>query len=421
MFWTRWRSSVNGAMPIHCAPSPPICVMPVISPLPSGLSSTIVWQPMPAPTSVPSGALVELLCGQPEQKNGVRAGHRQRRAGGAAIASSARIARPRPTELHARAQARGDRAGDQVRVEVELGGQQRRAALVALADDARGARRRRRAPPCSVRLDERALLLDHEDLVEARARTRAPSSRLERPDHPELEDPHAGALQRALVEAEVGAAPGAGRGSVLPAATMPSQASRGALDAVHAVLARVGERELGARAEQRALQLERGRGEQVAVRHVLVGRARASSPPAAPGAPARSPPSAVPVASATLGDDLERRTTAPRRASRRARAGRGRAPPARRRGRTPACAGWRAATRRRSGGSRTCSRVVADHGQRAAGARHARRSCRGGARRPRGRGRAPCRTRCRARRRSARRAARRRAGCPRPRSRRAPR
>jgi hypothetical protein len=36
------------------------------------LSSTIVWQPIPAPTSVPSGALIELLCGQPEQKNGVR-------------------------------------------------------------------------------------------------------------------------------------------------------------------------------------------------------------------------------------------------------------------------------------------------------------------------------------------------------------
>ena len=71
-FWTRWVSSVKGAMPIHCAPSPPICVMPVISPLPSGLSRTIVWQPIPPPTSVPSGALIELLCGQPEQKNGVR-------------------------------------------------------------------------------------------------------------------------------------------------------------------------------------------------------------------------------------------------------------------------------------------------------------------------------------------------------------
>ncbi len=71
-FWTRWLSSVNGAMPIHCAPSPPICVMPVMSPLPSGFRRTIVWQPIPPPTSVPSGALTELLCGHPEQKNGVR-------------------------------------------------------------------------------------------------------------------------------------------------------------------------------------------------------------------------------------------------------------------------------------------------------------------------------------------------------------
>ena len=30
------RLSVNGAMPIHCAPSPPICVMPVIVPCPPG-------------------------------------------------------------------------------------------------------------------------------------------------------------------------------------------------------------------------------------------------------------------------------------------------------------------------------------------------------------------------------------------------
>ena len=77
-FWTKCPSSVNGAMPIHCAPSPPICVIPVMSPRPSGFSRIIVWQPIPAPTSVPSGVGVELLCGQPEQKNGVRGGHRQR-------------------------------------------------------------------------------------------------------------------------------------------------------------------------------------------------------------------------------------------------------------------------------------------------------------------------------------------------------
>jgi hypothetical protein len=32
----------------------------------------IVWQPMPAETIEPSGAAVELLCGQPEQNQAVR-------------------------------------------------------------------------------------------------------------------------------------------------------------------------------------------------------------------------------------------------------------------------------------------------------------------------------------------------------------
>ena len=32
----------------------------------------IVWQPMPAETMLPSGATVELLCGQPEQYHAVR-------------------------------------------------------------------------------------------------------------------------------------------------------------------------------------------------------------------------------------------------------------------------------------------------------------------------------------------------------------
>ena len=32
----------------------------------------MVWQPMPAETMLPSGATVELLCGQPEQDQAVR-------------------------------------------------------------------------------------------------------------------------------------------------------------------------------------------------------------------------------------------------------------------------------------------------------------------------------------------------------------
>ena len=33
---------------------------------------TMPWQPIPAPTSAPSGTFVEVLWGQPEQKNGAR-------------------------------------------------------------------------------------------------------------------------------------------------------------------------------------------------------------------------------------------------------------------------------------------------------------------------------------------------------------
>jgi hypothetical protein len=163
-----------------------------------------------------------------------------------------------------------DGAGDQVGVEVELARQERPAVLVELAEDARRT--------CDavqrlleVRLDERALLLGHEDLVEA-VRELARDLGLDRPQHPELEDPDAGALEAGAVDAEraqrvhqvvVGLA---GAGDAEPGALRT-------LDPIHAVLARVGKRQLGARAEHRLLHVERRRGEQVAVRHVLVGLA----------------------------------------------------------------------------------------------------------------------------------------------------
>ena len=60
-------------MPIHCIPSPPIWDRPVTVPAcDSSISSTRAWQPMPPPTRVPGSGLVELLCGQPEQKYGTR-------------------------------------------------------------------------------------------------------------------------------------------------------------------------------------------------------------------------------------------------------------------------------------------------------------------------------------------------------------
>ena len=201
---------------------------------------------------------------------------------------------------------------------------------------------------------------------------------------------------------------------------MPSQARSAPSIAVDAVLARVGERELGARPEQRPLHVERRGREQVAVRHVLVRLAV----PLDGGhhrhdAVARDRRGADGVGHAR--DDLE--------------AG-------------PQAGGARAGERvqaevehllhvagiedrhveaceQRLGRARDRRRlaagVVADDRRARRPCARRRRSCRGGASRPRGRGRAPCRTTWPARRRTSSRAAGRPAGCPTPRWRRAPR
>ena len=70
MFWKRCGVSVNGATPIHCAPSPPMWVTPM---MPRSMPMAMPWQPMPAAATLPAGTTVERLCGQPEQKNAVRA------------------------------------------------------------------------------------------------------------------------------------------------------------------------------------------------------------------------------------------------------------------------------------------------------------------------------------------------------------
>ena len=161
------------------------------------------------------------------------------------------------------AQPRGDGAGDDVGVDVELEREQRIAVLVALADDARragGAVERL----LQLALHERALLLHHQDLVEAVGEL-AHDLLLERPDHAQLEDADA----REPVEAEVaqrvlGVVVGLAAGDD----AQPGVAL--ALDPVDAVLARVGERQVAADAEHAALHVERGGREQVAVGLVLV-------------------------------------------------------------------------------------------------------------------------------------------------------
>ena len=65
MFWNTCGRSLNGEMPIHDAPSPPMWVK--VS-MPRSMNMASVWQPMPPTTVLPSGARVEVLCGHPEQK-----------------------------------------------------------------------------------------------------------------------------------------------------------------------------------------------------------------------------------------------------------------------------------------------------------------------------------------------------------------
>ena len=161
----------------------------------------------------------------------------------------------------------GHGAGDHVGVEVDLRRQQALTVLVALADDPRGMRRAVEGL-LERGLDERALLFDHDDLLEA-ARELVHDLALERPDHAELEDSDAGALE--LGRAETEAAQGvdevvvglAGRDDAEPRVA-------GALDPVDAILAGVRERELGAHAEHRSLHLERLWRKQMTARLMLI-------------------------------------------------------------------------------------------------------------------------------------------------------
>ena len=64
-------SDVNGACPTQPTPSPPMWLISEVRR--SGIQIAMPWQPMPAIARLPSGTRVDVLCGQPEQKNGVRA------------------------------------------------------------------------------------------------------------------------------------------------------------------------------------------------------------------------------------------------------------------------------------------------------------------------------------------------------------
>ena len=196
-FWNMCGVFVNGAMPTHCAPSPPMCVRPIVRR--SGIVSAMPWQPMPAAAIEPSGTTVERLCGQPEQKYGGRASVSA--AGRSRSASSSATRAVIGGELQLALQAAGHDLGDAVGVELAVGRHQRTALLVALAHDARvlGVVVEHVAQE---QLDERALLLDDQDLLEA-PRELAHDARLHREEHADLQDADAVARERGVVEAEL--------------------------------------------------------------------------------------------------------------------------------------------------------------------------------------------------------------------------
>src|SRR6188474_1791841 len=61
---------VNGDWPSQDAPSPPMWVKVDVL---RSIQIDMKWQPIPATARLPSGTFVDVLCGQPEQKYGVRA------------------------------------------------------------------------------------------------------------------------------------------------------------------------------------------------------------------------------------------------------------------------------------------------------------------------------------------------------------
>ena len=194
MFWKRCGVSVKGATPIHCAPSAPMWVTPMI---PRSMPMAMPWQPMPAAATLPSGTTVERLCGQPEQKNAVRA--IVKGLGRRFISSRCWMRASDRFDPRLAREPLGDGPRDLVRVELADDAEQRALLLVELADDARPI-----GPAVQhvlgEQLEESALLLDDQDLLEPAAEL-ADDARLHRREHRQLEDADAVAAQLRVAEA----------------------------------------------------------------------------------------------------------------------------------------------------------------------------------------------------------------------------
>ena len=126
-------SVVKGCWPTHGTPSPPICVKPMVE---RSIQVAMKWQPMPAIAREPSGTTVLVLCGQPEQNQGWRrVGHADRlqrchRAllgfedGELRVDARRHVGAGRGQQAGL-LEALRDRLGDQRRVQVGVGAQQR--------------------------------------------------------------------------------------------------------------------------------------------------------------------------------------------------------------------------------------------------------------------------------------------------------
>ena len=151
------------------------------------------WQPMPAKARLPSGTLVEVLCGQPEQKYGVRViGATGLHLGGLAAVEPVGLGAQHRCDFGIEVEPKqplGQRACQRGDAEFLGEGKEALVVIVHLADDAR---------PDIVApveqllldlvLDDLAALFDDEDFFEA-DRELPHALRLQRPGHADLVEP----------------------------------------------------------------------------------------------------------------------------------------------------------------------------------------------------------------------------------------
>ena len=147
---------------------------------------------MPAIARLPSGTLVEVLCGQPEQKNGVRW---VLTALPAPARSNNSSRDSRCSNSGARAPSRRNRASSAAAIIVGVSspslGSSGAPLLVALADHARAARSLHVVENADQLIfDEAALLLDDQDVAETFGEA-ARAALFQRPGQPDLVDAQA--------------------------------------------------------------------------------------------------------------------------------------------------------------------------------------------------------------------------------------